>query len=158
MEFLSSLSHVYRATWPACVRLCIVSSIVLSALGLILVPFRDEVLDTVAGMFLPSDWLASFHMANNALFHQIGGVLLFQTVAIVCFSAISLFFFPFRDRISILAETRLTGQAVNGPGLRQELWLEAGLIMIAFNVYSATYLLAYFIGQPLFGLCSDDRF
>ncbi len=158
MEFLSSLSHVYRATWPACVRLCIVSSIVLSALGLILVPFRDEVLDTVAGMFLPSDWLASFHMANNALFHQIGGVLLFQTVAIVCFSAISLFFFPFRDRISILAETRLTGQAVNGPGLRQELWLEAGLIMIAFNVYSATYLLAYFIGQPLFGYIDELAF
>ena len=151
MEALSSLSNVYRATWPACLRLCVVSSIVLSALGLILVPFRDEILDTVVGVFVPADWLASFHMANNALFHQIGGALLFQTVAIVCFSAISLFFFPFRDRISIVAETRLMGQSVNGPGLRQELWLEAGLVMIAFNVYSLTYLLAYFIGQPLFG-------
>jgi len=158
MEFLSSLGYVYRATWPACLRLCIVSSIVLSALGLILVPFRDEILDTVVGFFLPSDWLASFHMANNALFHQIGSVLLFQTVAIVCFSAISFFFFPFRDRISILAETRLMGQSVNGPGLRQELWLEAGLVMIAFNLYSAIYLLAYFIGQPLFGYIGELAF
>lgn len=151
MEFLNSLGHVYRASWPACLRLCVVSSIVLSALGLILVPFRAEILDTVVGFFLPTDWLASFHMANNALFHQVGGVLLFQTVAIVCFSAISLFFFPLRDRISILVEKRLTGRSVIGPGLRQEMWLEAGLVMIAFNVYSATYLLAYFVGQPLFG-------
>jgi hypothetical protein len=151
MEFINSLGHVYRASWPACLRLCIVSSIVLSALGLILVPFRAEILDTVVGFFLPTDWLASFHMANNALFHQVGGVLLFQTVAIVCFSAISLFFFPFRDRISILVERRLTGRSLSGPGLRQELWLEAGLVMVAFNLYSTTYLLAYFVGQPLFG-------
>ena len=158
MEFFSSLRPVYRATWPACLRLCIASSLVLSALGLILVPFRDDILDTVVGLFVPSDWLASFHMANNALFHQIGGALLFQTVAIVCFSAISLLFFPFRDQISIVAETQLTGQAVNGPGLGRELWLEAGLVMIAFNFYSATYLLAYFIGQPLFGYIDELAF
>lgn len=158
MEFLRSLGHVYRATWPACLRLTIVSIVVLSALGLILVPFRDEILDWVFGYFLPSDWLASFHMANSALFHQLGGVLLFQTVAIVCFSAISLFFFPFRDRISIQAETQFTGQSVSSPGLRQELWLETGLVMIAFNVYSATYLLAYFIGQPLFGYIDELAF
>lgn len=158
MEYLSSLEHVYRATWPACLRLCIVSSIVLCVFGLILVPFREEILDTVAGLFLPEDWLASFHMANRALFHQIGGVLLFQTVAIVCFTTISLFFFPFRDRISIQAETQLTGQSVEGPGLRRELWLEAGLVMVAFNVYSAIYLLAYFIGQPLFGYIDELAF
>lgn len=158
MKSLSSLSHVYRATWPACLRLCIVSSIILSVLGLILVPFRDEILDTLVGFFLPSDWLASFHMANNALFHQLGGVLLFQTVAIICFSTVSVFFFPFRDRISILAETQLTGQSVKGPGLRRELWLEAGLVMIAFNVYSTIYLLAYFIGQPLFGYIDELAF
>jgi hypothetical protein len=158
MGNLSSLVTVYRATWPACVRLCVVSSILFSALGLILVPFRDEVLDTVIGLFLPSDWLASFHMANSALFHQIGGVLLFQTVAIVCFSAISLCFFPFRDRISILAESRLTGHSANSPGLRRELWMEAGLVLIAFNLYSATYLLAYFVGQPLFAYIDELAF
>ena len=158
MKSLNSLIDVYRATWPACLRLCIVSSIVLCLLGLILVPFRDEVLDVLVGFFLPSDWLASFHMTNDALFHQLGGVLLFQTVAIVCFSAISLFFFPFRDRISILAETQITGQSLKGPGLRQELWLEAGLVMIAFNVYSAIYLLAYFVGQPLFGYIDELAF
>jgi hypothetical protein len=158
MEFLSSLGPVYRATWPACLRLCIVSSIVLSVLGLILVPFRDEILNTVLGFFLPNDWLASFHMTNKALFHQIGGALLFQTVAIVCFSAVSVFFFPFRDRISVLAEATLTGQSVNGPGLGQELWLEAGLVLIAFNFYSATYLLAYFAGQPLFGYIDELAF
>ena len=100
MESVSSMRGVYRATWPACLRLFVASSIVLSALGLILLPYRDEILDKVIGFFLPSDWLASFHMANSALFHQIGAVLLFQTVAIVCFSAVSVLFFPFRDRIS----------------------------------------------------------
>lgn len=152
------MGHVYRATWPACLRLFVVSSVVLSALGLILLPFRDEILDKVIGFFLPSDWLASFHMANNALFHQIGGVLLFQTVAIVCFSAVSLFFFPFRDRISSMAETQITGRPAIAPGLRLELWLEAGLVLIAFNLYSATYLLAYFVGQPLFGYIDELAF
>jgi hypothetical protein len=158
MESFSSMGRVYRATWPGCLRLFLVSSVVLSALGLILVPYRDEILDKVIGFFLPSDWLASFHMANDALFHQIGGVLLFQTVAIVCFSTVSLFFFPFRDRISSLAETQLTGEPANGPGLAQELWLEAGLVVIAFNLYSATYLLAYFVGQPLFGYIDELAF
>lgn len=158
MDAFSSISSVYRATWPACLRLCIVSSIVLSALGLILVPFREEILDTLVGLFLPGDWLASFHMANNALFEQLGGVLLFQTVAIVCFSSVSLFFFPFRDRISILAEKQLTGRSVDGQSLRRELWLEAGLVLIAFNVYSAAYLLAYFLGQPLFGYIDELAF
>jgi hypothetical protein len=158
MEFFSSLGPAYRATRPACLRLCVASSLVLCALGLILVPFRDDILDQVVGLFLPADWLASFHMANNALFHQIGGLLLFQTVAIVCFSAISLLFFPFRDQISLVAETQLTGRSVNGPGLGRELWLEAGLVMIAFNVYSVIYLLAYFIGQPLFGYIDELAF
>ena len=139
---ISSLGHVYRATWPACLRLCIASAVVLSALGLLLVPFRDDVLDTALGLFIPADWLASFHMANEALFHQLGGVLLFQTVAVVCFSAVSLFFFPFKDRISAQAELLLTGQSVAGPGLGREHWLEAGLVLIAFNVYSRVYLLA----------------
>lgn len=158
MESLSSMGRAYRATWPACLRLFVVSSIVLSALGLILLPFRDEILDKVIGFFLPSDWLASFHMANKALFHQIGGVLLFQTVAIACFSAVSLFFFPLRDRISSLAETRITGRPAIDPGLRLELWLEAGLVLIAFNLYSATYLLAYFVGQPVFGYIDELAF
>jgi hypothetical protein len=158
MESLRSLADVYRAAWPDCLRLCVVSAVVLSVLGLILVPFRDEILDVVVGLFLPDDWLVSFHMANRALFHQIGGVLLFQTVAIICFSTISVFFFPFRDRISILAEAQLTGLPVKGPGLRQELWLEAGLVMIAFNFYSACYLLAYFVGQPLFGYIDELAF
>ncbi|MEH6569983.1 MAG: hypothetical protein V7709_12965 [Halioglobus sp.] len=158
MESLRSLADVYRAVWPDCLRLCMVSALVLSALGLILVPYRDEILDVVAGLFLPADWLASFHMANRALFHQLGGVVLFQTVAILCFSTISVFFFPFRDRISILAEMRLTGLPIKGSGLRQELWLEAGLVMIAFNFYSVSYLLAYFVGQPLFGYIDELAF
>lgn len=158
VESLRSLTAVYRAAWPDCLRLCVVSSLVLSALGLILVPYRDEIVDLVGGIFFPADWLASFHMANRALFHQIGGVLLFQTVAILCFSTISVFFFPFRDRISILAETRFLGRAVKGPGLKKELWLEAGLVMIAVNVYSATYLLAYFVGQPLFAYIDELAF
>ena len=158
MESLRSLTAVYRATWPDCLRLSVVSALVLSTLGLILVPYRDKILDVVAGLFLPADWLASFHMANRALFHQIGGVLLFQSVAIICFSTISVFFFSFRDRISVLAETRLTGRPIKGPGLRQELWLEAGLLMIAFNFYSASYLLAYFVGQPLFGYIDELAF
>jgi hypothetical protein len=158
MESVAAMGRVYRATWPACLRLFVISSAVLSALGLILLPYRDEILDKVIGFFLPSDWLASFHMANEALFHQIGGVLLFQTVAIVCFSTVSLFFFPFRDRISSLAETQLTGRPAPDPGLRQELWLEAGLVVIAFNLYSVTYLLAYFIGQPLFGYIDELAF
>lgn len=158
MDAFHSISLVYRATWPACLRLCIVSSIVLSTLGLILVPFREQILDTLFGLFLPGDWLASFHMANNALSEKIGGVLLFQTVAIVCFSAVSLFFFPFRDRISVQAEIQLTGESVGGVSLPRELWFEAGLVIIAFNVYSASYLLAYFIGQPLFGYIDELAF
>lgn len=158
MENLSSIATAYRATWRACLQLCLFSSLLFSALGLILVPFRDEVLDTVLGLFLPSDWLASYHMANAALFHQIGGVLLFQTVAIVCFSAVSVCFFPVRDRISILAESALTGQSASGPGLHRELWMEAGLVLIAFNLYSATYLLAYFAGQPLFAYIDELAF
>lgn len=58
----------------------------------------------------------------------------------------------------MLAEAAFTGQSVKGPGLRRELWLEAGLVMIAFNVYSAIYLLAYFIGQPLFGYIDELAF
>lgn len=158
MEVLSSIGSVYRATWPACVRLCILSSIILSTLGLILVPFREEILDSLFGLFLPSDWLASIHMANNALFEKIGSVLLFQSVAIACFSAVSLFFFPLRDRISVLAERQITGQPFGGQGLRRELWLEAGLVIIVFNVYSASYLLAYFIGQPVFGYIDELAF
>jgi len=158
MESVSSMRGVYRATWPACLRLFVVSSVVLSALGLLLLPYRDEILDKVIGFFLPSDWLASFHMANSALFHQVGAVLLFQTVAIVCFSAVSVLFFPFRDRISSMAEIHVTGRAAPDPGLRQELWLEAGLVVIAFNVYSIIYLLAYFVGQPLFGYIDELAF
>ncbi|MFT6366057.1 MAG: hypothetical protein ACJAUG_000389 [Halioglobus sp.] len=134
------------------------SSIILSTVGLILVPFREEILDSLFGLFLPGDWLASIHMANNALFEKIGNVLLFQSVAIVCFSAVSLFFFPFRDRISVLAERQITGQSVGGQGLRRELWLEAGLVIIVFNVYSASYLFAYFIGQPWFGYIDELAF
>ena len=158
VEFLRSLAAVYRAAWPECLRLCFISALILSALGLILVPYRDEILNLVVGLFFPADWLASFHMANRALFHQIGGVLLFQTVAMLCFSTISVFFFPLRDRISSLVETRLLGQPVKGPGLKKELWLEAGLVMIAVNVYSATYLLAYFVGQPLFAYIDELAF
>lgn len=158
MAMSRSLGDVYRATWPACLRLCVVSGIALSLLGLLLVPYRVEILDTLVGLFLPADWIASMRLANDALFHQISSVLLFQTVAIVCFSAVSLFFFPFRDRISTVAESHLTGRPVASPGLRRELWLEAGLVMIAFNVYSASYLLAYFLGQPLFDYIDELAF
>ncbi|MFK8048303.1 MAG: hypothetical protein AB8B81_07720, partial [Halioglobus sp.] len=158
MDAFHSISSVYRATWRSCLRLSIVCSILLSALGLLLVPFREQILDALFGLFLPADWLASFHMANNALFEKMGGVLLFQTVAIVCFSAVSLFFFPFRDRISVQAERQLTGVSSGGVSLMKELWLEAGLVVIAFNVYSASYLLAYFIGQPLFGYIDELAF
>ena len=149
--YFNTVSDLYRATWPACLRLFILSSTILTGLGLVLIPFRKEILDILMGVFLPGDWLASFQMANDALFYQLGSVLLFQTVAIACFSAVSIFFFPFRDQISLMAEQQLTGQIIEGRGLRRELVLEAGLVMIAFNAYSATYLLAYFIGQPLFG-------
>ena len=158
MKPASSIGSVYRAAGPACLRLFLLSSVLLCALGLMLVPYRDEFLDQVMGVFLPGDWLASFHMANGALFHQIGAVLLFQTVAIVCFSAVSVFFFPIRDRISSLAEMQLTGQPAAGPGLRRELWLEAGLVLVAFNAYSITYLLAYFVGQPLFSFIDELAF
>ena len=131
-------------------RLWVLSSVILSAVGLLLLPLRDEILDNFLGLFLPGDWLTSIHLANEALFHKIGGVLLFQTVAIVCFTAVAVFFFPFRDRISVLTEECLTGQPPPQVGLHRELWFEAGLILVAVNVYSAVYLLAYFVGQPLF--------
>jgi len=158
VAFSSSVAAVYRASWPACLRLWLASSVALSTLGLILVPYRVAIVDRLAGLFLPEDWIASLRIANDALFHQVGSVLLFQTVAIVCFSAVSLFFFPVRDRISVATESRLTGQRVSSPGLHRELWLEAGLVIIAFNVYSATYLLAYFVGQPLFGYIDELAF
>lgn len=157
-ESLRTLGAVYRAAWPDCLRLCAISALVLCALGLILVPYREDILDLVFGLFLPGDWLASFHMANRALFHQIGGVVLFQGVAILCFSTISVFFFHFRDQISILSEIQLTGSTPKGPGLRRELWLEAGLLMVAFNFYSVGYLLAYFVGQPLFNYIDELAF
>ncbi len=143
-------AELYRGSWRQCLRLCIVSSILLSAAGLVLLPLRDEILDKLLGLFLPADWLASFRLANQTLFHQVGGVMLFQTVAIICFSAVSLLFFPFRDRISLHCEQQMIGQCERGPGLHRELWYEAGLVLIAFNVYSAVYLLAYFVGRPLF--------
>jgi hypothetical protein len=149
VKFAATLGLIYRGTWPACLRLWLVSTITLSVLGLALVPYRGEILDSLLAIFFPRDWLSSFEMANAALFHSLGGVLLFQTVAIVCFSTISVLFFPFRDRISVLTEKLLRGEAAPGPGLPRELWLEAGLVLIAFNVYSAIYLLAYFIGQSL---------
>ena len=155
---VDTLAQVYRATWTACLRLFIVSSVLLSTGALILLPYRDEILDVLVGFFLPGDWLASIHMANSALFHRVGSVLVFQTVAIVCFSVVSLLFFPFRDRISLQAERQLTGRAVTGPGLAYELWLEAGLVIIAFNAYSITYLLAYFVGQPLFAFIDELAF
>ena len=145
-----SISALYRETWRDCLRLCVVASLVLSAAGLVLLPLRDEVLYELLGVFLPADWIASMQLANEALFHQIGGVLLFQTVAIVCFSAVSVLFFPFRDRISLKAEACLTGRRERGPGLHRELWYEAGLVLIAFNMYSCVYLLAYAVGEPLF--------
>jgi hypothetical protein len=157
MEF-RSLGEVYRATWPACLRLCIVSSVLLCALGLALIPFREEILDTILGLFLPRDWLTSFQMANAALFHQVGSVLLFQTVAIACFSTVSLCFFIPRDRISVLAEAQMMDKPVPDNRLSKELWLEVGLVMIAFNVYSAVYLAAYFIGQPLFAYIDELAF
>jgi hypothetical protein len=153
-----SVAEVYRASWAPCLRLWLVSSIALSALGLVLVPYRVAIVDGLAGLFLPGDWIASMRLANDALFYRVGSVLLFQTVAIVCFSAVSLFFFPFRDRISVATESRLTGQRVSSPGLHRELWLEAGLVLIAFNLYSFTYLLAYFLGQPLFGYIDELAF
>ena len=155
---IDTLAQVYRATWTACLRLFILSSVLLSVGALILLPYRDEILDALVGFFLPGDWLASIHMANSALFHRVGSVLIFQTVAIVCFSVVSLLFFPFRDRISLKAERQLTGRAVTGPGLAYELWLEAGLVIIAFNAYSITYLLAYFVGQPLFAFIDELAF
>ena len=158
MNPASSIAGVYRAARPACLRLFLLSSVLLSAAGLVFIPYREEFLDKVLGLFLPGDWLASLHMANDALFHQIGAVLLFQTVAIVCFSAVSLFFFPFRDRISSAVELCLTGRPAASPGLRRELWLEAGLVLVALNVYSITYLLAYFVGQPLFSFIDELAF
>jgi hypothetical protein len=153
-----SLSEVYSATLPGCIRLAIASSVVLCALGLALVPYRDDILGSLLGLFIPEDWLASWQMANAALFHQVGNALLFQTVAILCFSTVSVFFFIPRDRISTLSEETMTGRASPDNALIRELWLEAGLVMIAFNVYSATYLAAYFIGQPLFTYIDELAF
>ncbi|MEM6581997.1 MAG: hypothetical protein AAF699_12020 [Pseudomonadota bacterium] len=150
MKWSESLARIYRNTWRACLLLSVVSSLALSIAALALLPYRHEILDTLFGFFLPADWLASIHLANQALFRQLNSVLLFQSVAIVCFSLVSILFFPFRDRISLNTEKQLIGNAETGPGLAYELWLEAGLVLIAFNAYSISYLLAYFVGQPLF--------
>ncbi len=150
MNQIGSIAALYRSTWIDCLRLGLASSVILSAVGVLLLPLRDHLLDSLLGAFLPADWLTSIQMANEALFHQIGGVLLFQTVAIICFSAVSVLFFPFRDRISIKAEHYLKGESVSGQGLHRELWYEAGLLLIAFNMYSAVYLLAYVVGESVF--------
>ncbi len=145
-----SIAEVYRASWPHCLRLFIASSLILSVAGLLLLPLREDVLGNLLGFFVPADWLESLRLANQALFARIGGVLLFQTVAIVCFTVVSVLFFPFRDRISLQVEEQLTNRAAPQPGLHRELWYEAGLVLFAFNVYSLVYLLAYFVGRPLF--------
>ncbi|MFH1430800.1 MAG: hypothetical protein ABIG71_04795 [Candidatus Uhrbacteria bacterium] len=145
------IAKVYRSTAEPILRLFYASAVLITTIGLTMVLFRDELLEFVLSVLLPPSWIESLRMAHEALFHELGGAILFQVTTATCFSLISLFFFRAKEDISRRAETQITNAPVPSSSLKQELWHEAALVLLTVNVLSIVYLALYFSPESLRG-------